>query len=323
MRSDWEFGVSKELRLVEAKIRESIQSDEPLLTTIARYVIDAGGKRVRPTVTLLAFRAAGGKDVRQTVDIAAALELIHSATLLHDDINDGGDMRRGRMAAYKRFGLQNALVTGDFLFVKSFAIGGRFDSDIVELTAQACTYLAEGEIRQKKHVGDVAMTAEEYIDVIRRKTAMPISAGARLGAILAGATMEQVDALGAYGENLGIAFQIVDDILDVLGDEDRLGKKAGTDVREGTVTLLVIHAMNNGSSANRTDLTRVFRKERKAEEEVRRALAIFQECGAVEKAREDARRYAEAAKQALAPIPRSPYKRELHRLVDYVLTRDA
>src|SRR3989337_2257194 len=207
MTTSLDFGVGEELALVERKIRESIVSDESLLTDIASYVIGSGGKRIRPLVTLLSFQALGGKDVRQAVDLATALELIHSATLIHDDINDGGETRRGRVAAYKKFGLQNALVTGDFLFVKAFGIGGEFDAGIVELTADACAALAAGEVR--------------------RKTALPIMAGAKIAGLLAGARLEHVEAVGDYGLYLGIAFQIVDDILDVIGDGARLGKPAG------------------------------------------------------------------------------------------------
>src|SRR2546430_6623403 len=168
MTTSLDFGVAKEMALVEAKIRQSIVSEEPLLHDIARYVIDAGGKRIRPMVTLLAFRALGGTDVSQAIDLAAALELIHSATLIHDDINDGGEMRRGRLTAYKKFGLQNALITGDFLFVKAFGIGGKFDAEIVELTADACAALAEGEIRQKRHAFDTSVSHQEYRSEERR-----------------------------------------------------------------------------------------------------------------------------------------------------------
>src|SRR3989441_2811527 len=141
-----DFGVANELALVEARIRESIVTEEPLLHDIARYVIESGGKRIRPMVTLLAFQSLGGHDVRQAVDLAAAFELIHSATLIHDDINDGGDMRRGRLAAYKKFGLQNALVTGDFLFVKAFGIGGRGGRGILASTADRCAAPPRGGI---------------------------------------------------------------------------------------------------------------------------------------------------------------------------------
>jgi geranylgeranyl pyrophosphate synthase len=316
-------GVGKELALVETRIRESIVSEEPLLTDIASYVIEAGGKRIRPIVTLLAFQALGGKDIRQAVDLAAALELIHSATLIHDDINDGGETRRGRLAAYKKFGLQNALVTGDFLFVKAFGIGGKFDADIVELTANACAALAEGEIRQKRHAFDTGVSRDEYLDIIRRKTALPIMAGAKIAGLLAGARLEHVEAVGDYGLNLGIAFQIVDDILDVVGDGKRLGKPAGTDVREGNVTLVAIHALNNGSSIDHGELVRILRKRSKADGDVERVLAMIRDAGAIEKARTDARHFGFLAKEALGPIPESEAKASLVRLVDFVLSRDA
>src|SRR2546422_4672972 len=200
MTTSLDFGVAKEMALVEAKIRQSIVSEEPLLHDIARYVIDAGGKRIRPMVTLLAFRALGGTDVSQAIDLAAALELIHSATLIHDDINDGGEMRRGRLTAYKKFGLQNALITGDFLFVKAFGIGGKFDAEIVELTADACAALAEGEIRQKRHAFDTGVSHQEYVDIITRKTALPIMAGAKVIGVLPRARREDNRAGG--GERL-------------------------------------------------------------------------------------------------------------------------
>ncbi len=323
MTGSWDFGVGEELARVEQRIRDSVVSEERLLTDIATYVIAAGGKRIRPTVTLLAFQALGGKDIRQAVDLATALELIHSATLIHDDINDGGEMRRGRVAAYKKFGLQNALVTGDFLFVKAFGIGGKFDAEIVELTANACAALAEGEIAQKRHAYDLDVTRDEYLDIIRRKTALPIMAGAKIAGLLAGARLEDVDAVGDYGLNLGLAFQIIDDILDVIGDETRLGKPAGTDIKEGNVTLVAIHALNNGARIDKVELARLIAKRGKQEDDVRKALAILRVSGAVEKARSDARRFGQLAKDAIAPLPESEAKTNMIRLVDFVLSREA
>ena len=323
MTNSWDFGVLKELALVEEKIRESVVSEETLLTDIATYVIAAGGKRIRPTVTLLSFKSLGGKDVRQAVDLAAALELIHSATLIHDDINDGGEMRRGRPAAYKKFGLQNALVTGDFLFVKAFGIGGKFDPDIVELTANACAALAEGEIRQKRHAFDTAVTKDEYVDIIRRKTALPIMAGAKIAGLLAGARLEDVEAVGDYGLYLGIAFQIVDDILDIIGDGARLGKPAGTDIKEGNVTLPAIHALNDGLRVDKAELARILRKTQKENGELESALTMLRTSGAVERAWTDARRYGDLAKQSIAALPPTEAKGNMLRLVDFVLTRDA
>ncbi len=323
MTGSLDFGVAKELALVEARIRESIVSEEPLLHDIAQYVIEAGGKRIRPMVTLLAFQALGGVDIGQAIDLAAALEMIHSATLIHDDINDGGDMRRGRLAAYKKFGLQNALVTGDFLFVKAFGIGGKFDADIVELTASACAALAEGEIRQQRHAFDTGVSREECLDIILRKTALPMMAGAKIAGLLASARLEQIEAVGDYGLNLGIAFQIVDDILDVVGDAAILGKRPGTDLREGNVTLVAIHALNDGSSIDVQSLARLIRKRGKQEDDIKRGLSLLRKSGAIEKARAEALTYAQLAKKSLDALPDGEPKRNMDRLVDYVLSRDA
>src|SRR3990170_2465920 len=256
MTTSLDFGVGEELALVERKIRESIVSDESLLTDIASYVIGSGGKRIRPLVTLLSFQALGGKDVRQAVDLATA----------------------------------------------------------VELTANACAALAEGEIRQKRHAYDVDVDRDEYLDIIRRKTALPIMAGAKIAGLLAGARLELVDAVGEYGLNLGIAFQIVDDILDVIGDGARLGKPSGTDIKEGNVTLVAIHALNNGSTIDHAELTRIIRKRRKDETEIRQALGMIQESGAVEKARVDARSFGSLAKKALDELPDTEAKGNLLRL---------
>jgi len=322
MTSGPDFGVDKELGLVEARIRDAIQSDEPLLTDIAEYVIAAGGKRIRPMVALLANKAVGGKNLGRTVDMAAALELIHSATLLHDDINDGGLLRRGREAAYKKYGLQNALVAGDFLFVKAFAIGGTFEREIVDLTARVCTALAEAEIVQKRHAGDLTWTRDQYLDVIQRKTAMPISAGARIGAILGGGTDAEVDALTRFGMNLGLAFQIVDDILDVVGTPAVLGKPVGSDLREGNVTLLVLHAMNDGSE-RRAALRDILQMPTRTDEVVARGLTVIRESGAVDRARVDADHFGFLAREALDDVRPGPARDALARLVDFVVRRNA
>jgi octaprenyl-diphosphate synthase len=317
-----DFGVSHELELVERRIRESLASEEPLLTEIAEYVIASGGKRVRPLVTLLAFKAVGGRALAKAVDIAAALELIHSASLIHDDINDGGTERRGRPAAYLKFGMQEALVTGDFMFTKAFRIGGKFDDEIVDMTARVAAALAEGEIRQKRHIGNVALTSEEYLDIVTRKTAMPIATGARVGALLGDGRLDQIEAAGAYGLNLGIAFQIVDDILDVVGDGAALGKRPGMDIKEGNITVLSIHALQDGNVSDRSELIRILRKRSKDWGEVQTARRLIQESGAVEKARGDARGFGDRAMKALEGLPDVEPRRQMRDLVEFVLSRD-
>lgn len=317
-----DFGVEQELGLVEERIRRSIRSSEPVLTDIAHYVIEAGGKRIRPLVAVLANRAVGGKNLERVIEIAAALELIHSATLVHDDINDDGGFRRGKEAAYRKFGLQNALVAGDFLFVKAFALGGKFEPEVVDLTAAVCTGIAEAEIVQKRHHGDLSTTREQYLEIIRRKTAMPISAGARLGAMLGGGTPEEIDALTAYGTNLGLAFQIVDDILDVVGDPHVLGKPVGTDLKEGNMTLVVLHALNDGSELRRS-LSEILGEPDRTEADLGRGLALIRGSRAVELARGDAAHFGSLAVAALDPVRPGPGKDALIRLVDFVVRRNA
>ncbi len=323
LMASWDLTISKELSMVSELIQESVASDETLLTEIAEYVIGAGGKKVRPAVTILSFYSVGGGDVEDAVKVAAALELIHNATLLHDDINDGGVMRRGRPAAYTRYGIQNTLVTGDFLFTKAFAIGAKFDSNIVNITAEACVKLAEGEIRQQRRARDLSLSEGDYLDIVRRKTAGPIAAGAKIGAILGGGTLDEVFALGEYGIHLGIAFQIVDDILDVVGREDVLGKPIGTDVREGNITLLTLGALENGSRTEAQELATIVEKEQNTREEVARALDIIIASGAVETARERAAEYGERAKESLGLLKATPRKLELLKLVDFVLKRES
>ncbi|MCJ7489353.1 MAG: polyprenyl synthetase family protein, partial [Thermoplasmata archaeon] len=249
--SPWDFGVDSELKLVEDRLREMVKSEEEILTDASLHVIDSGGKRFRPTVTILSYKSLGGQDVDKIVDIAAGFELIHSATLVHDDINDGGNTRRGRETVYLKYGLHNAVVTGDFLFVKAFSLGGMFDKEVVRITSDACAKLAEGEIMQSRYRHTKDLSMNEYVRIMERKTAEPLSAGATVGAYLAGGTMEELRCLGAYGLNLGIAFQIVDDILDFVGEEARTGKPVGTDLREGYLTLPSLIAMKESESASK------------------------------------------------------------------------
>lgn len=321
--ASWRPSIAKELVQVSQVIEQSVVADETLLTEISHYVLEAGGKMVRPAVTILAFYAVGGQKVENVIRIAAGLELIHNATLLHDDINDGGLLRRGRPAAYTKYGVQNALVTGDFLFAKAFAIGAKFPPAIIDVTADTCVRLAEGEIRQRRSTRDLTLTEEAYLDIILRKTAGPISAGARVGAMLGEGSEEEIEALAAFGLNLGLAFQVVDDILDVVGDEAILGKPIGTDVREGSPTLLSLYALRHGPSKARAQLARILQAKDASPDDIARALGIIADSGAVDYARTQAAAYGERAKEHLGLVPASPEKIELLKLVDFVLTRES
>ena len=320
--SPWDFGIKKELGMVDEKLREMVKSQEQVLTDASLHVIEAGGKRLRPTVTILAYKALGGRDVHKIVDIAAGFELIHSATLIHDDINDGGSTRRGRMTVYKKFGLHDAIVTGDFLFAKAFQLGGTFDKTVVETTADACAALAEGEILQNRYRHKKDLTIDTYLQVAERKTAQPIKAGAMVGGYLAGGSSEEVASLGKYGLDLGIAFQIVDDILDFTGDEKKTGKMVGNDLKEGNLTLPSLLAIKSSDDAKKAILA-VISQEDPSVESVKECAKMVVKSGAIEKARGMGEYYGMEALGHLGCLSDTSYSKALRDVVAKVLERDS
>ena len=319
MVSTWDAPVQNELRMVEEQLRDSVHSEQPLLTEISNYIISSGGKRMRPAVTILIFKATGGGDAARVIKVASAFELIHSATLLHDDINDHGEMRRGRMAAYKKYGTQKALIAGDFLFVKSFALGGVFDESVISVVAHACTGIAESEILQSDYERNQDTDVAVYIKIIEGKTARPFEAGARVGSYLAEASPAVVDAMGSYGLNIGIAFQIVDDILDVIGDEKTLGKPHGIDIIDGKPTLPLIIAMQDKVHGGR--IREIFKKEDKCPAEVAEAIGLIKKTNALEVSSDLAEEYANKALLDLEVLRPSDYKDALKVLTKAVLER--
>src|SRR5436853_4395157 len=232
-----------------------LMSREPLLSEVALHLIQGGGKQVRPAVALLVFKACGGHDVTDMIDVAIALELIHSATLFHDDIIDGGETRRGRPSAFRRYGLALTLVTGDFLFSKAFELCGRFEERIVRWAADACISLTEGEIMQGRFRRNPAVTVDDYLEIIARKTASLFSQGARVAAHLAGVGEQTSEAMWACGFNIGMAFQVIDDLLDVEGDEGLTGKPVGIDLRDGNPSLPLILALERDETVRRVFLS--------------------------------------------------------------------
>jgi len=320
MPLSWDEPISEELQMVEKEIRRNVQSKQEILTEISMHIIGSGGKRIRPGVSLLAYHAVGGQKPEEVIGIAAAFEIIHSATLIHDDINDGGDTRRGVVAAYRRYGVQQALIAGDFLFVRGFKLGGSLGQELVDVIADACTGMAESEILQGRYEKNPSTPLEVYIQIIEGKTAKPFEAGARTGATLGGGTSEQVNALGFYGLNLGIAFQIIDDILDITGDESILGKPRGMDFLEGKPTLPLILALNNGCNGLR--LKELFVKNEKDAEEIDEVLDYLSHSNILEEARMHAQTYASRAIDSLEIIPESEYKEALIKLTEKVVNRN-
>jgi len=310
--------VAEELELVEQNLTRSIRSSEHTLTDISSHLIHGGGKRVRPLVTLLAFKVFGGKKIEDIVDIATAIELIHTATLLHDDIIDGAEVRRGKESAYKKFGLKATLVAGDFLFIKAFEFAGKFDDTVVQWTADACTRLTEGEMLQGFFNRNSDVTFEDYLEIVRRKTASLFQTGARVGAYLAGATSPTVEKMDEYGLNLGIAFQMIDDVLDVVGHKELLGKPIGMDLRDGNPSLPIILALHEGQQV----VADTFECNHPTEDTIRAAIEAISQGTAIQQAKTFSKSYAEQALKVIKKLPPSLYRNGLKTLVQLIIERD-
>ncbi|PIT12948.1 polyprenyl synthetase family protein [Snodgrassella alvi] len=244
----------EDLNRVDAVINRAVESEVVLISQIGQYIISAGGKRLRPIITILAGKALGYNE-DPLFSLAAMVEFIHTSTLLHDDVVDESDLRRGRETANNLFGNAAAVLVGDFLYTRAFQLMvGSGSLRILEVMAEATNIIAEGEVMQLMNIGNIDVTEEQYLQVIKYKTAKLFQAAAQVGAILAKATEKQELALKNYGTYLGTAFQIIDDILDYAGDVDTIGKNVGDDLAEGKPTLPLIYLLNQGSPAAAADV---------------------------------------------------------------------
>ena len=247
-------GVLDDLAMVETRLAAELHAREPRLTAIATHLVGAGGKRVRPLVVLLVAHAASPGPLARRDDVveaAVALELIHSATLLHDDIIDGGETRRGKPSALTVFGLGDTLVAGDFLFCRAFALCARFEATVIRWAAEACVSLTEGEILQARFRRNATVTAADYLEIIDRKTASLFATGARTAAHLAGGSPALVETMAACGTHVGRAFQMQDDLLDVESTTAQTGKPRGLDLRDGNPSLPIVLALQEDAEVRR------------------------------------------------------------------------
>ena len=256
------------------------------------------------------------------IPIAAAIELIHTATLIHDDINDSSSIRRGLASVNDRYGLSKALVSGDFIFVKAFRIGGAYDWDVVKIIADACSGMAEGEVLQSMNRYNADLTLEEYERTIGKKTAGLISACGAVGAKLGGAGDDVVKGMYSYGCNLGMTFQIIDDILDLEGDDSKTGKPKGTDIREGQMSVPFIHALSILDPQKKETLANLILKKDNSQSEIEEAILLVKETDALDFSRAMAEEYASKARRALDVLSDSDYKENLNMLIDVVMERD-
>jgi octaprenyl-diphosphate synthase len=314
--------IRADLELVDREFARHVESQVELIPQIGRYIQTSGGKRIRPAVLLMAARL-GGYEGDRAVLYAAVVEFIHTATLVHDDIIDDSELRRGRQAVHSRWGNDVTVLLGDYLYIKSMAMALMHDTlDLVRVLCDVTLRMIEGELYQLTKNGDAAITEEEHLEIIRRKTAYLFGGCAQIGGMLGKVTREQEEALREYGFNLGVAFQLVDDLLDFTGDAVVLGKPIGADLREGKMTLPLIHLLAQGEKTGEAIVREIIASRNATEEQWTQLLAILKEHRSIDYAERCAIDFAERAKKSLYAFPPSAERDALLALPDYVLSRD-
>ncbi|MCX7892384.1 MAG: octaprenyl diphosphate synthase [Burkholderiales bacterium] len=311
--------IAGDMAEVDALIRRRLDSDVVLIRQVAEYIIGSGGKRLRPALLLLAAGATGyaGRDHHE---LAAVVEFIHTATLLHDDVVDESDLRRGRSTANAAFGNAASVLVGDFLYSRAFQMMVDVGNmRVMEVLADATNTIAEGEVLQLLNVGDADVDEPRYLEVIRRKTAKLFEAAAQLGAILGEADPAVETGLATYGRHLGAAFQLIDDVLDYSGDVHEIGKNLGDDLSEGKPTLPLIHVLRRGSPEQAALVRRVIASG--GRDEFAGVLAAIRDTGALDYTRASAGREADAARRAIAGLAHSRYRDSLLDLASFAVDR--
>jgi len=292
-----------------------------VITAIGRHLHAGGGKRLRPMLVLLSSRLVGTGGLR-AIRLAAVVELIHTATLVHDDVIDGASTRRGRPAPNVKWGNQTSVLAGDWIYMKGFQIALReADNRMLDLLIRVTQLMVEGELIQLERLGSLEVSEADYMDLVSRKTAALFSACARLGAACAGGNERVEQHLGEYAWNLGMAFQLVDDVLDFIADEEILGKPVGSDLREGKLTLPLIYALEEAGPEARRLIASVLEDRGYQRVPFETVLKLAQS-GGIQRARRRAEQFAEAARGLISNFPVSPYQRALHALTELVVERE-
>lgn len=304
--------INKELALVEKALRAALRSNVDFLAAMTDVIIGSGGKRLRPRLVFLSYLAVGGREASRVVPLAAAVELLHTASLIHDDIIDDSEMRRGQTTLNSQWGNNLALLTGDFVLVKLIELMATFEPRAIRVLADSCVSLVEGETKQMSATWDIGMTEETYMEIVAKKTGALFAAGAELGAIFGGGTAGQVTALRDYGLKLGLAFQIRDDTLDLVGKMDELGKPVGSDLSQGKITLATIFALRKSE----------WPLEALQPPSIDALKTLLRDTGSIDYAIMRAGECCEKAKAALSALPSSEAKAALFTLADFALDRD-
>ena len=314
--------LNDEILRVEEQFRKDLASRVPLIRKVGEYVLASGGKRVRPMMLLLSAKLAGYQG-ESHIGLASVVEFIHTATLLHDDVVDSAVLRRGQDSVNAVWGNEASVLVGDFLFAKSFSIMVREGNlEILKTLSDATTQMAEGEVLQLISTCDVDLDEERYIEVVRNKTAVLLSAATRCGALLGACPPEQEEALSAYGMDLGIAFQFMDDALDYVADQDAFGKECGHDLLEGKVTLPLIHTLKRCNAEERKKIAGIIEQETLPDEDLKYIVGLIHSYDGIDYTRDRAKLLIESAKGHLALFADCPAKEAMIRLADYVVSRN-
>jgi octaprenyl-diphosphate synthase len=313
--------IATDMAVTDKLIHARMTSGVALIPDLAKHLIDSGGKRLRPMLTLAAAQA-GGYTGDHHVKLAAAVEFIHTATLLHDDVVDESALRRGKVSANLMWGNKPSVLVGDFLFSRAFQLMVETDNlAVLDILAGASAVIAEGEVMQLKSTNNLSVSEEHYFSVVSAKTAALFAAAAHSGALLTGQSDDFVSGLRSYGENLGIAFQLVDDALDYSGRQALMGKTVGDDFREAKMTLPLILAHARADAADKPFWKRVIETGNQSESDLDRAITLIEQTGAMQETMRRARSYADAAKDALAVMPASDIKSALADIADFCVER--
>lgn len=316
--------INPELKEVEEELERNIQSEVPLVYEISKYLLGSGGKRIRPSVLLLASGACGLYDGKNRINAAAALELIHTATLLHDDVVDDAGIRRGKPSSNVVWGNKPTVLVGDFMLARALGlIQSCGNLELIKAVTDASAKLAEGQVLEVMSGSSMTeITEDTCFAIIEYKTASLIESCGRIGALLANGRNGEAKALAGYGLNIGIAFQLIDDALDYSSTVEKFGKQVGQDLMEKKMTLPLLYSLNRAPSEMRAEFREILEKDEFDEQELMKVRDIVSEFQGVEQTREIAKQYIRKAKEVIEPIPVNPYKDSLGLLADYVIERE-
>ncbi|PCJ25873.1 MAG: octaprenyl diphosphate synthase [SAR86 cluster bacterium] len=314
--------VEPDFLAVDKFIVSQLHSNVPLVENIGHYIVDAGGKRLRPILVLLAARCCNVNN-EQHIPLAAVIEFIHTATLLHDDVVDMSALRRGRPTVNAQWNNPSSVLVGDFIYSRAFQILVNIgDMSIMEIIADTTNKIAEGEVLQLLTKNNPDSSEQNYRQVIQHKTAILFQAAAQCGAMLTDATQEQTNALKQFGMHLGTAFQLIDDVLDYDGDSESLGKNIGDDLAEGKPTLPLIHALKHADKADADLIRKSLTDEQPPTEALSQIIEIVRDCGSLTYARDLAESESKQALSSLSVLPPSQYRDALELMVQFSLNRN-